>query len=369
MEKTALSAVILAAGLSSRLGEFKPLLPLGNEPILARVIGLYRAARISDIRVVTGHRTGETAALAEALGVRAVFNPDYLQGMFSSVLAGVSDLKPDCSGFFVHPVDIPLVRSRTLLDLMAAFSWENPGIYYPAFLGRRGHPPLISGNYAAALKSWKGEGGLRAFLEHHEGDARNVPVTDEFILKDIDTPADLDRARGFLDRLDILSEAECRALLMQQAVPPSIADHCRAVADLTERMIDALNAAGCRLNRELAAAAARVHDLARLRPGHAAEGGRILREMGFSRMAEIVAGHMDYPVDESAPVTEAEVVYLADKWVLSDRCVGMDSRFEAKLRKYGDDPAVRSKILERRENAVSSQRRIESLIGRSISDL
>ena len=197
----------------------------------------------------------------------------------------------------------------------------------------------------------------------------NVPVVDRFILKDIDTPEDYAWALGCMDRYDIPSDAECRALMIRQAVSQNVIDHCRAVADLARRMATALNAAGCRLDIERVVSAARVHDLARGCPRHAAEGARILREMGFPRIADIVAVHMDYPVKKEAPITEAEVVFLADKWIQEDRKIGMEARFEAKLRKYGADSGACREILRRRDNALEAQKRVEARMGRAISEL
>ncbi|MCX5880379.1 MAG: NTP transferase domain-containing protein [Deltaproteobacteria bacterium] len=369
MKNKSLTAIILSAGLSSRLKDFKPLLPLGGELLLERVISLYQSAGVQDIRVVTGHRAGDVMALAGSCGARPVFNPDFAQGMFSSVIAGVSDLLPDCDGFFIHPVDIPLVRRQTLIDLQNAFKLGKSSICYPTFLEIRGHPPLISGIHVKALNNWMGQGGLREFLNGLEAEVMNVPVVDQFILKDIDMPEDYAWAIGCMDRRDIPSEAECQALMIRQTVSQGVIDHCRAVADLAERLAAALNAAGCGLDIEQVVCAARVHDLARGLPRHAAEGARILREMGFPRIADIVAVHMDYPVNKDAPITEAEVVFLADKWIQEDREIGMEARFEAKLRKYGADADARRNILRCRDNALESQRRIEARMGRAISEL
>ena len=141
MEKSALSAVILSAGLSSRLGDFKPLLSLGGALFLERVIALYQSAGIQDIRVVSGYRAADVTTLAERCGAKPVFNLEFAMGMFSSVVAGVSGLSPDCAGFLIHPVDISLVRRQTLIDLQNAFRHGNASILYPTFLETRGHLP------------------------------------------------------------------------------------------------------------------------------------------------------------------------------------------------------------------------------------
>jgi molybdenum cofactor cytidylyltransferase len=298
-----------------------------------------------------------------------VFNPDFAQGMFSSIVSGVSDLSQDCAGFFIHPVDIPLVRRQTLIDLQNAFRHGKVSIFYPTFLEARGHPPLISGIHVKALKTWMGQGGLRGFLNGFETDATNVPVVDQFILKDIDMPKDYAWALNCMDHHDIPSDAECRALMIRQAVPHNVIEHCRAVADLARRMATALNGAGCRLDIERMVSAARLHDLARDCPRHAAEGARILREMGFPSISDIVAVHMDFPVNKEAPITEAEVVFLADKWIQEDRKISMEERFQAKLRQYGTDSGARREILKRRDNALESQQRVETLMGCSIHEL
>jgi molybdenum cofactor cytidylyltransferase len=369
MKKPVLSAIILSAGLSSRLEEFKPLLPLGEKRILERVIRLYQSVNVQDIRVVTGHRADEAAALVESCGATPVFNPDFAKGMYSSVVTGVSSLSRDCAGFFIHPVDIPLVRRQTLIDLQNAFITGNADIYYPTFLEVRGHPPLISGIHMKSIETWTGPGGLHGFLNDYQTRSIDVPVVDEFILKDIDTPEDYVWANGCLHHYDIPSDAECRALMIRQNTAQNVIDHCSAVADLSMRIARALNAAGCRLNEKWIISAARVHDLARNYPRHASEGARLLREMGFSRIADIVEVHMDFMVDPAAPITEAEVVFLADKWIQEDRNINMNARFEAKISKYGTAPDARREIRRRQENAIEVQHRIESLLGFSIDEL
>ena len=256
MEKPALSAVILSAGLSSRLEDFKPLLPLGGELFLERVIALYQSAGIQEIRVVAGYRAADVTALAGRCGAKPVFNPDFARGMFSSVVAGISGLSPDCAGFFIHPVDIPLVRRQTLIDLQNAFRHGNASIFYPTFLETRGHPPLISGIHVNALKTSMGQDGLRGFLNGYEADAMSVPVVDRFILKDIDTPKDYVWALNCVYHHDIPSDAECRAIMIRQDVSKNVIDHCWTVADLARRMATALNAAACRLDIELIVSAA-----------------------------------------------------------------------------------------------------------------
>ena len=120
---------------------------------------------------------------------------------------------------------------------------------------------------------------------------------------------------------------------------------------------------------ERVVSAARVHDLARGCSHHAAEGARILREMGFSRIADIVEVHMDHTANKETPITEAEVVFLADKCIHEDRIISMEERFQAKLRKYGADPGACQDILKRWRTVLESQQRVEALMGCSIHEI
>jgi CTP:molybdopterin cytidylyltransferase MocA len=188
-----IAAIILAAGLSSRMGDFKPLLPLGRATVLERVVNLFKQAGVSDIRVVVGHRAEELWPLLEGWGIRGVANPAYGEGMFTSVRAGVASLEPGVAAFFMHPVDIPLVSPATVQALCQVRGQAGEQILYPTFQGRRGHPPLISISLAAAITSWPGEGGLKALLRRYEGQAREIAVPDEFILRDMDHPGEYAR--------------------------------------------------------------------------------------------------------------------------------------------------------------------------------
>ena len=266
-------AVILAAGFSKRMGRFKPLLPLGSTTVLERVVRLFQSAGINRICVVTGHREKELAPLIQSLGALAISNPRYEKGMFSSVTAGVERLDEKTKAFFMLPADIPLVRKTTLMDLLKAFPADTSGICHPVFDGKRGHPPLIGKDHIPSIINWKKPGGLAALLARASRHFVDVPVVDEFIHKDMDTPDAYNALIRSLPDREALSFAECAALLGRLKTPPAVAAHCRAVAHLALEMGKALNTAGFSLNLNLIRAAALVHDMARIQPNHA-KGGR-----------------------------------------------------------------------------------------------
>ena len=339
------ATIILAAGQSSRLRQFKPLLPLGGKPMLEHLITRYQSCGITNIRVVAGHRANEVMALSCRLGAEPILNANHADGMWSSVVAGISELSSTIAGVFIHPVDIPLVRRQTLRDILAAF---RPGtIVYPTFQQERGHPPLIDAGYLNDLVAWNGQGGLRCFLAGYEDRAIAVPVADRFILKDIDEPEDYRWAENGIDRYDIPSADECSELMASRLnVPHQVVAHCRTVAALAESIGKALVDTGCPLDIERIVCAALVHDLARSLPDHARIGAALLREMDFPRLADIVAVHMDFSVNLDAPISEAEVVFLADKLVEEDHVVDIKKRFRDKLNRYVSNPAARESDLQ-----------------------
>ena len=198
MNPESATALVLSAGFSERMGDFKPLMMLGGMTILERVIRLFQSTGVSRIHVVVGHRAAELTPLIDRWGARSVVNVRYAEGMFSSVAAGVSSLDEATESFFVLPVDIPLVRPATLRDLLQAFPAGAAAICHPTFGGRRGHPPLIGGHHIRSILEWREEGGLGALLTRLEQHAVDVAVVDEFIHQDMDRPEDY---RRMADRL------------------------------------------------------------------------------------------------------------------------------------------------------------------------
>lgn len=364
-----IAAIILAAGYSSRMGEFKPLLPLGDKTVLERVIGLFREAGVDDVRVVVGHRAPDLLPLVENSHARPVINDHYRTGMFSSVVAGVKTLGEDIDAFFLLPVDIPLVRGRTVTELLRERGNRKTGILYPSFRGKRGHPPLISSLYREDILNWKGEGGLKSCLARYEGDAVDVEVTDERILLDMDTPEDYHRLQSLWLRCDIPSMRECEAILDRYEAGDRLVGHCREVEKLSRFLAESLNKAGCKFDLDLVTAAALLHDIARGRPGHAKEGSLLLVEMGYPRVADIIACHMDISPDEGNIISEKEIVYLADKMVWGDQRVSIEVRFSARLKSIVADGKVAEAVRARFENALSIRRRVEALLGRPLSEV
>lgn len=364
------AAIVLAAGLSSRMGRCKPLLPLGGATVLERVVGLLKAAGVAEVLVVTGHRSTELAPLAAGLGARTVFNPGYEQGMFSSVLAGAAALPPNTRAFFMLPADMPLVRPATLLRTAEAWTASGAALAHPCFLGQRGHPPLIGAGLLPGIMAWPGQGGLKGFLESQAGPGLMVEVPDQGVLRDMDHPQDYQEMEARWRRRQVPGPQEVQALLGPVlGVEQKVRGHCRAVATVALALGQALQDAGQPLDLELLEAAALVHDLAKGQPDHAGAGARLLGGWGWEPAARAVETHMDIQVPSGGPVGEAELLYLADKLVEGASLVDLEGRFAAKLKRHGADPVLAEAIRRRWHNACAIQARLEQASGRALGDI
>jgi molybdenum cofactor cytidylyltransferase len=364
------AAIVLAAGYSRRMGRFKPLLPLGGRPMIHWGIDLFRTCGVSEIHVVAGYRQETLAPVLAGLDVKTVVNPDFEEGMFSSVKAGIRSLSPECGAFFILPVDIPLVRPATARQLLKCFHTRGAKVVVPCFGEHPGHPPLIARSLAAPILAADGAGGLRAVLARWPADTLQVPVPDRFILQDADSPEDHQALDAACRRRTIPADDECDAILARLGPGAGgIIRHGREVARVAEILTSALQQVKISLDSQLVQAAARLHDMAKGTPDHARVGAERLRSLGFDAVADIVACHHDIAINPRDPIREAEVVYLADKRVAGDRVVALEERFAAALARFGAIPDARINIQRRKAQALVVQTRIEAAIGRSVDDL
>jgi molybdenum cofactor cytidylyltransferase len=189
-------AIVLAAGMSQRMGRLKPLLPFGDKPMLARILEMIETAgNIAPTCVVLGHAADEIAPIAAQCRAEQVTNPDYAAGgMLSSIQAGVRALPSDCAAFFLVLGDQPGVNPATLRALQAAWQTAGSPITLPTYEGRRGHPLLLSSSLFPEILALPPEATLKTLITRHTEQIQAIPVPDPAILFDVDTPEDYRRA-------------------------------------------------------------------------------------------------------------------------------------------------------------------------------
>ena len=357
------AAIILAGGFSSRMKQFKPLLPLDEATITDHVIATFLSCGI-DVILVVGNRQDELRKGIKKWDITIIENPDYSQGMFSSIQAGIRRLQPAHRAFFVMPVDIPLVRPSTIRRLLDAGAEHPDSIVFPVFGKKRGHPPLIHSSLVPAILGWKKGGGLKAILDSQEKAAREVPVADSNILFDVDAPEDykmlLERFRSY----EVPTNEECEVILTAICkVEPDRIRHGFKVSEVALAIGQSLNKSGFHLDLEAVRAAAALHDIAKGQPKHDIAGGQILRKLGFGKVADIVSVHTDLSEVTHGISLEARIVYLADKFVEGERLVSIEERYQSSRRQFGLTPEIEAKILKRKERALSMKQELETLLG------
>ena len=164
--------LILAAGYSSRMGTFKPLLPIGDMAAMERVTAALRKAGVETVIGVTGYERERLSPIFAAEGIREAYNPDFEQGMFSSIKAGISKAlieAPEATeGFLLMPVDCPLVPAEVVEQILEKHREEPDSFIVPCYRGKKGHPLFIPAQYGPEILAHDGEGGLKAITSRHE---------------------------------------------------------------------------------------------------------------------------------------------------------------------------------------------------------
>jgi len=192
-------AVITAAGKSSRMGSFKPLLKIGSFTAAEHVIRNLRAAGISDIVLVTGNSAENLEKSLKHLGVVFLRNDMYEHNeMFDSVKIGLNYLKDTCDRIFLTPVDVPLFTSETVKLLLACKA--NIGI--PVYKKETGHPVILDSDAVKMILTYSGGGGLRDAIANLSLGIEYIETRDQGILLDMDTPADYEKLVQLHDRLN-----------------------------------------------------------------------------------------------------------------------------------------------------------------------
>jgi molybdenum cofactor cytidylyltransferase len=188
-------AIVLAAGASSRMGRPKALLPIDGRPAVEVVCATLAAARVDDIVVVVGRHAAEIRAGADLRGARIVENPTWERGRTSSVQTGIAAIAPAAEWTLLALVDMPFVRRstvRALLDAAAKAAAEDE-VIVPVAKGAFGHPIVLRRALFPRIAALGGDDPLHLVVR---GARRvEVPVDDEGVLIDLDTPDDLVRVR------------------------------------------------------------------------------------------------------------------------------------------------------------------------------
>lgn len=183
------SAIILAAGESSRMGLPKALLKIGEKTFLQYIVDVLNSARVLDVVVVLGADAEEIQNSLGWFNGKVVVNEEWQKGQLSSLLVGLHALeRKDLHGVLICPVDRPLVSQAVIVGMLQKFWTKHKPIIVPTYNGQRGHPVLISKDLFVELEQAPMDVGARAVLWNHPHDILEFPTDDEGVILNIDTP-------------------------------------------------------------------------------------------------------------------------------------------------------------------------------------
>lgn len=201
------SAVVLAAGQSSRMGgPNKLLLPLEGEPVLRRTVRTVLESGVQETVVVTGHQAREVTRAVLDLPVTVQPNLRHEDGQMRSVAAGVAALARATDAILVCPGDMPLLTAEDLLALIAAYrAHPEASIVIPRHEGARGNPIVFAAAYAPEVAAGRRMIGCRKLAQQYPEETWYFEVAHDRYTTDLDTPEDYRRVRR---RLGLPQEAE-----------------------------------------------------------------------------------------------------------------------------------------------------------------
>ena len=195
-----ISAILLAAGESTRMGRLKALLPWQDLTLVEYQVQSLQRAGVAEVVLVVGHRGDEVEAPVEAMpGVTTVVNPDYKQGKTTSIKTGLRNISGSAEGVLVLAVDQP--RPAYIIEYVLKAHLEHGAlITCPVHLGHRGHPIIFSSSLLPDLLAITEEGqGLREVTHRYEEDTYQVEVDSPIVTVDVNSPEDLQKAQALFE--------------------------------------------------------------------------------------------------------------------------------------------------------------------------
>ncbi|HHX71043.1 MAG: nucleotidyltransferase family protein [Miniphocaeibacter sp.] len=196
--------LILAAGLSSRMGENKLLMDLKGKPLIFHTIDNMFNGGIDEIIIVLGNKAEEIKKITEkhyGKKIRFILNENYKNlEMIDSIKEGLRNLG-DCYGVFLIPGDMPAIGENSYKTIIEKDNGGNL-VVFPLYKQYRKHPPLIKSKCIPLILNYKGENGLRGFWNEIENKIQTVQVDDEGANIDVDTKEDLNRLLDYLTMLE-----------------------------------------------------------------------------------------------------------------------------------------------------------------------
>lgn len=187
-----ITAIVLAAGLSRRMGEQnKLLMPFENEPLLRRIVGMLCNCNLLEVIVVLGYEHEKVETVLSDLNVRCVYNHEYQKGQATSVLCGLSAVISECEGVLIAPADQPFLKESDIGYLIEAYKQRaGKEVVIPVYSGQRGNPIIISKDVRIDVLSDVTKAGCRRYIDSHPEMVKWLNVEQSAFVTDVDTLSD-----------------------------------------------------------------------------------------------------------------------------------------------------------------------------------
>jgi molybdenum cofactor cytidylyltransferase len=184
-----LSAIILAAGMSIRMGQNKLLLSFQGKTLIAHAVDTLLASEVDEVVVVLGHEAEKVRAQLQGKQVRPVHNPDYRDGLSTSVRVGVNAVSPQAAGIMIYLADQPLLAPADINFMVKAFALAkdaNKSIVVPLFHGQRGNPVILDSSYREAMLEVVGDVGCKRVIKRYPDKVFGVEMETDHVVRDVD---------------------------------------------------------------------------------------------------------------------------------------------------------------------------------------
>jgi len=184
---TRISAILLAAGESKRMGTNKLSLPWGRKTVLQRCLRVLLSSQVGEVWIVLNKQTWELGERLRGPRVKLVHNPQFKKGMSSSIRRGIQAMGQKSRAVLIALGDHPVLNVNTVNALIRAYVEKKGTIIVPIYRGKRGHPVLFDRRYGKELLKLKRDVGARALLERHRKEVYEFNSKSEGVVVDIDT--------------------------------------------------------------------------------------------------------------------------------------------------------------------------------------
>jgi molybdenum cofactor cytidylyltransferase len=194
-----LSAIVLAAGMSTRMGQNKLLLDFKNKPLIAHAVDTLLASEIDEVIVVLGNESGKAQEKLRGRPIRLVENPDFREGLSTSVRAGVNAVSGHADGIMVYLADQPLLEPADVNRILQGFTHaKNVGksIVVPFFDGKKGNPVLLDSSYRAAILGIVGDVGCKGVIKRYPDQVFILEMENDHVIRDMDTIEEYEAVLG-----------------------------------------------------------------------------------------------------------------------------------------------------------------------------